>query len=647
MKHVLFLAMPYEAGESGISRYIQATLKAMVGKYRLTIYALNSDIPALQSLIPNAQYVNFCAVSERFAGALANIFWFHVVLPRVAKRLHQDTPLSAVFFPAGNRRLCPVLNKVLPDVESWVTIHDLAPLRLKKYDVGRQWYTTKYLPHCYRQEKRLFAISQQTADDLVELAGVSSRVITVNFNGYEPLVSEDSPVNEDALDVLNLKGPFVLFTGRLEYPAKNHLGLIEAWSQLPISLQQKYTLVFVGKDWCGADRIHQAVTDYHRQVPEGCIRTLGFVSDVALAALYAHATLYVQPSLYEGFGLPLLEAMAAQTPVLSSNRGALPEVGGDTVTYTEPDAVSMTVALQSLLRRCDDKDLDLRVQVERAKARVNRFSWQEHISSFATNCKSSELQLMNQSLFNGSREHFLTAFTQKKEQGERQKVFFMNADCFNLNTQQPEYAKALKEAHWLLPDGSGVALAGWLTGQRLLENLNGTDLFPDLCALSEQKKWKVFFLGARSEVVDALCENIKCQYPQLQIHGSHSGFFTPEQTPDIVAKIAGADLLFVGMGAPLQEQWIQKHWDNLEVSAAFAVGGLFDFYSGRIARAPLLWRRLGVEWIWRMLQEPGRLWRRYLLGNPLFLYRVLRWRASEAYSGGVKQSAMVSSFACD
>ena len=254
---------------------------------------------------------------------------------------------------------------------------------------------------------------------------------------------------------------------------------------------------------------------------------------------------------------------------------------------------------------------------------------------------------MDQSLFNGSREQFLNTFTQNKARGERQQVFFMNADCFNLNTQNREYARTLKQARWLLPDGSGVALAARLSGHQLKENLNGTDLFPELCALSVQKQWRVFFLGARPEVVEKLCENLQQRYPQLQIHGHHSGFFTEAETPAILSQIAGADLLFVAMGAPRQEQWIHEHWHRLEVSAAFAVGGLFDFYSGRIARAPMLWRKLGVEWIWRMLQEPGRLWKRYLLGNPLFLWRVLRWQAAGDHcvveeTLGVKQRENVS-----
>lgn len=637
MKHLLFLAMPYEAGESGISRYIQATLKALAKDYRLTVWALASDIPALQVWVPAAAQVSFEAISDRYAGALANIAWFHAVLPRKAQALHQKDPLDAVFFPAGNRRLSPALRWFLPTVPRWITIHDLAPMRLKKYDASRQLYTTRYLPACYRREERLIAISQQTADDLVTLAGVDPAVVQVSPNGYEPLtLPEQEPV-------LPTRRPFVLFTGRLEHPAKNHEALIRAWGHLPDAVQQRYALVFVGKDWTGAEWIHQCIATYRQEHPEGELLNLGFVDDAVLAHLYQRATVYVQPSLYEGFGLPLLEAMAAKTPVLSSTRGALPEVGGDTVSYTEPDSVSLCEQLQTLLHRCEQQDPLLSAQVERAAARVQLFSWHHHVQAFDAE-HTPPLKLLGHRLFNGSQAQFLQGFRQALAQGLRQQVFFMNADCFNLSVEQGAYRQTLKQADWLLPDGAGVALGARVTGQRLTENLNGTDLFPVLCEQAVAQQWRVFFLGGREAVVQQLVQNLRQQYPQLQIQGYHSGYFSAAETAQIFEAMTGTDLLFVAMGAPLQEQWIQQHWERLPVRAAFGVGGLFDFYSGRIARAPQGWRRLGLEWVWRLLQEPQRLWRRYLLGNPRFVARVLRWRqhGPQGVEGGaegeVKQS---------
>lgn len=626
LPHVLFLAMPYESGESGISRYIQATLKAMLPHYQLSVYALDSDLPALRDLVkdlPRGERVQFHGVNARYASPAASIVWFQWVLPRLAQKLHQQMPLQAVFFPAGNRRLSPRLAKRLPQVQRWITVHDLAPMRLKKYDAKRQFYTTRYLPACYRREPYLTAISEQTAQDLVTLAGVQPQRIRVNPNGYEPLQAPRGfPETVSGR-------PFVLFTGRLEHPAKNHVGLVEAWSRLAPELQSRYRLIFVGKDWSGAEVIHERIAQYRASHPEGCIETLGFVDESTLSRLYRQATLYVQPSLYEGFGLPLLEAMAVGTPVLSSDRGALPEVGGDTVRYMNPERVgAMAETLTHALQECEARPQALVERTLRAEQRVASFSWDRHVQAFAQDAPLPGLRLMGQSLFNGTRAHFLDCFMQKLDQGQRQKVFFMNADCFNLTVSQPDYVKALNQADWRLPDGSGVALGARLTGQRLCENLNGTDLFPDLCELAAARALKVFFLGAQHDVVSNLVAQLQQRYPQLQIQGFHSGFFSSEETPEILDAIAGSDLLFVAMGAPLQERWIHEHWDQLHVKAAFGVGGLFDFYSGKIPRAPRLLRRLGLEWCWRLWQEPGRLWQRYILGNPRFVARVLRWKQS-------------------
>ena len=114
------------------------------------------------------------------------------------------------------------------------------------------------------------------------------------------------------------------------------------------------------------------------------------------------------------------------------------------------------------------------------------------------------------------------------------------------------------------------------------------------------------------------------RFPALAIVGFHDGFFKPEETERILEEInnSNADILLVAFGTPKQELWLAEHHDKLKPCVRLGVGGLFDFYSGRMPRAPIWMREIGMEWSWRLLQEPGRMWRRYLIGNPLFLYRV-------------------------
>lgn len=171
-----------------------------------------------------------------------------------------------------------------------------------------------------------------------------------------------------------------------------------------------------------------------------------------------------------------------------------------------------------------------------------------------------------------------------------------------------------------------MALGAKLTGQQLIENLNGTDMFLPLCEMAQAQGLRVWFLGGRPEVNAGLVEQVQARWPQLQIAGAQHGFFAPEQETALLARIRrdAPDILFVAMGAPRQELWIQQHAEALQVPLMLGVGGLFDFYSGRIPRAPMWLRRLGLEWCWRLLQEPARLWQRYLLGNPLFIWRMLR-----------------------
>jgi N-acetylglucosaminyldiphosphoundecaprenol N-acetyl-beta-D-mannosaminyltransferase len=129
-------------------------------------------------------------------------------------------------------------------------------------------------------------------------------------------------------------------------------------------------------------------------------------------------------------------------------------------------------------------------------------------------------------------------------------------------------------------------------------------------------------------VAESVTQWIATQYPGVTVSGCHHGYFRPEEEPEVIQNIAesGADILLVAMGVPQQDKWIDGHLHELGVKVAMGVGGLFDFYSGRILRAPLWVREIGMEWFYRFLQEPGRMWKRYFLGNGVFLFHVLRER---------------------
>lgn len=215
-------------------------------------------------------------------------------------------------------------------------------------------------------------------------------------------------------------------------------------------------------------------------------------------------------------------------------------------------------------------------------------------------------------------------------------VAFVNPHCLNVAFEDPAYREALSSCTRILPDGIGIHLGCRVQGSRLRSNVNGTDLFPRLCERAAEEGLSLFLLGARPGVAALAAEEMQKRFPRLRIAGARDGYFTAEEEPDVIDAVArsGAQILFVAFGVPRQEIWLHAHRDALGVPLRLAVGGLFDFYSGRIPRAPLWLREIGLEWAWRLAQEPGRMWRRYVIGNPLFLWRV--WRECAAERRGLR-----------
>lgn len=207
---------------------------------------------------------------------------------------------------------------------------------------------------------------------------------------------------------------------------------------------------------------------------------------------------------------------------------------------------------------------------------------------------------------------------------------FANPDCFNIAVEHTLYRETLNRADRVLADGIGVHLACRMLDLTMKDNLNGTDLFPRLCVRAQAEQLSIFFLGAAHGVVDRVVSVVETEYPKLKIAGYHHGFFNPIEENNVINQInsSRADILLVAFGAPRQDIWIANNKDKLHVGLAMGVGGLFDFVSGSVPRAPLWMREIGLEWCFRLYQEPKRMWRRYIIGNPLFLFRVWRGHTS-------------------
>jgi len=238
---------------------------------------------------------------------------------------------------------------------------------------------------------------------------------------------------------------------------------------------------------------------------------------------------------------------------------------------------------------------------------------------------AESVELLSVRIDNVSMDQAIDQLNEVLEGSSSQRVSFANADCLNLSVGHREYLQALASSDKVFADGIGIRLAGRLLGSPLVENVNGTDLFPRLCERLSDEGRSLFLLGARPGIAEAAAENMRRRYPRLRIAGVRHGYFSPDEEAAVIAEInsSGADAVLVGLGAPRQELWLQRHQQALHPKLLLGVGGLFDFYSDRIPRAPIWLREIGLEWFWRLAQEPQRLWKRYLVGNPIFVLRVL------------------------
>lgn len=347
-----------QRGRSGVATYLFGLIDGIVRTspdVRLTLFGLADDKPLFRPWLDRCDWEE---VSEFWRPAVRDVFWHQVMLPR---RLAKSGA-QVVHIPSYRRVLA---HGAVPQV---LTIHDCASFRLNgKYDAARTLYTKRMVVPLARRVRELIAVSGTTANDITHFYGVKRDEIKVVWNGIDH--SRFRP--EAAAEAPSLDRPYFLYVARLEHPAKNHLGLIAAFEQLlAANPSLPHLLVLAGADWHGAETIHARI---EASPVRARIVTPGFVKTEDLAGWYAGAEAMVYPSLFEGFGLPPIEAMACGCPVVCSARGSLAEVVGSAARIVNPDdATDIAAGMTDMLQPAERE-----VWRQRGLRRAARFDWRE------------------------------------------------------------------------------------------------------------------------------------------------------------------------------------------------------------------------------------------------------------------------------
>lgn len=355
-----------DAGRSGIGRYTTRLLDAMARTAhsdRIEIIAHHQD---QSTFLPSSSPASSSFLTPGLlTHPVLDIAWHQTVLPPLAAWRHYDLLL----LPAANRRLpsfapCPTVG----------TFHDAGILHIhNKYSPLRRLYLNHILPPMVRRLNHLLTVSEYSKQDLIHHFGIPADKITVtplaaDREYYRPRDPEHCRAQIASL--YDQSEPYLIYVSRLEHPAKNHVRLIQAFSQARQKYGLPHQLLLAGGDWSGSDAIYRAA---RRSSQSQAIHFLGFVPDSLLPHLYGAAEAMIFPSLFEGFGLPILEAMSSGLPVATSNAASLPEVAGDAALFFDPHDVDAMA--EQIARLASDPALRLRLR-EKGLRRANHFSWE-------------------------------------------------------------------------------------------------------------------------------------------------------------------------------------------------------------------------------------------------------------------------------
>lgn len=202
----------------------------------------------------------------------------------------------------------------------------------------------------------------------------------------------------------------------------------------------------------------------------------------------------------------------------------------------------------------------------------------------------------------------------------------INAGKVVLMEKDKKLKEIIKKCEIINADGQSIVWASKILGNKLPERVAGIDLMHKLIELANKKEYGIYFFGAREEVVKEVISRFKSRYPKLIVSGYRNGYFSKEDNNSIIQDMrnSNAKILFVAFSSPKKEYWLAENIDKINIPFCMGVGGSFDVVVGKTKRAPLWMQKISLEWFYRFIQEPRRMWKRYLIGNIKFVYYLLK-----------------------
>jgi len=211
---------------------------------------------------------------------------------------------------------------------------------------------------------------------------------------------------------------------------------------------------------------------------------------------------------------------------------------------------------------------------------------------------------------------------------QKHSISYVNAHCMNISAQDIEYKNILNHIDLVYADGIGVVFGAKFLNLSLPCRITAADVFFDFCRKCSSTNLKLYFLGGRPGIAGEAASKLKQKITNLSIIGYHDGYFTDKEESIVLSDInkKQPDILVIGLGAPIQEKWVNKNFNFLNVKVFWCVGGLFDLISGNLRRGPKWMTDNNLEWLSRLIITPHKVWKRYLIGIPMFFINILKYR---------------------